>query len=138
MSAAQREKGKRGEREVAALIRDMLGYEVRRRVRQHDGDSDLVGVPGWSIEVKRRACGTRGEIFTWYRQALDQAKRTGEWPALFYRLNRGRWWVVWPLSVVLTDGAALWDREDLIAETTPEGWAAIANEYREGWKQGVG
>ena len=54
MGRAQREKGKRGEREVAALIRDLLGYEVRRRVRQHDGDSDLVGVPGWSIEVKRR------------------------------------------------------------------------------------
>lgn len=134
MGKSQREKGKRGEREVAALIRDMLGYEVRRRVRQHEGDSDLVGVPGWSIEVKRHSTATRGMIRRWYRQALDQAKQTGEWPALFYRINHGQWWVVWPLSVVLTDGAALWDRDDMIAETTPEGWSAIANEYREGWK----
>ncbi len=52
MSAAQREKGKRGEREVAGIIKTLLGVDVRRRVRQHEGDSDLEGIDGWVIEVK--------------------------------------------------------------------------------------
>jgi hypothetical protein len=46
MSAMQRNKGKTGEREVAAIVRELTGWDVRRRVRQHDGDSDLEGVPG--------------------------------------------------------------------------------------------
>lgn len=41
------------ERELARLLADLTGHDVRRRVRQHDGDDDLVGVPGWSIEAKR-------------------------------------------------------------------------------------
>jgi len=40
MSAFSRNKGKRGEREVAGLIRELLGVDASRRVRQHDGDSD--------------------------------------------------------------------------------------------------
>lgn len=34
-----REKGKRGEREVAALISDLLGVNASRRVRQHEEDA---------------------------------------------------------------------------------------------------
>lgn len=48
MSAMQRNKGKAGERELTGLLRDLTGWDVQRRVRQHDGDSDLVGVPGWA------------------------------------------------------------------------------------------
>ena len=50
-----RTKGAAGERELAAALRELTGWDIRRRVRQHDGDSDLEGVPGWSIEVKRLA-----------------------------------------------------------------------------------
>ena len=42
MGAMSRNKGKTGEREAAALLSDLLGLDIRRRVRQHDGDSDLV------------------------------------------------------------------------------------------------
>ncbi len=46
MSAMQRNKGKGGEREAAELVRDLTGWDARRRVRQHPGDSDIEGVPG--------------------------------------------------------------------------------------------
>jgi hypothetical protein len=73
MGAMSRTKGKAGEREIAALIRDLTGWDVRRRVRQHDGDSDLMGVPGWSIEVKRHARATRADLASWWQQTVDQA-----------------------------------------------------------------
>ena len=53
MSAVQRIKGVAGEREAADLAGDLTSWNVRRRVRQHDGDSDLTGGPGWAVEVKR-------------------------------------------------------------------------------------
>ncbi len=71
MSAFQRNKGARGEREVAAIISDLLGYKVSRRCRQHDGDSDLEGVPGWSLEVKNQAHVSRALLKAWWQQAVD-------------------------------------------------------------------
>jgi len=53
MAGLSRNKGKAGEREIARILTELTGHEVRSRVRQHDGDDDLVGVPGWSIEAKR-------------------------------------------------------------------------------------
>lgn len=128
MSGMSRTKGKAGEREIAALIRDCTGWDVRRRVRQHDGDSDLEGVPGWSVEVKRHAKATRGDIADWWGQAVAQA---GGWqtPVLFYRPNRGEWRAVWPLSVVLVQQEAHYWRElAWTAETSVEAWAAVARE----------
>ena len=55
VSAMSRNKGLSGEREVAGLLRDLLGYDVRRRVRQHGGDADLEGVPLWSL-ARPAAC----------------------------------------------------------------------------------
>lgn len=51
MGQMQRRKGQVGEREAAALIREHTGWEVTRRVRNAAGDSDLLGVPGWSVEI---------------------------------------------------------------------------------------
>ena len=44
MAGLSRNKGKAGERELARLLAELTGHDVRRRVRQHDGDDDLVGV----------------------------------------------------------------------------------------------
>lgn len=65
MSRMQRNKGKDGEREAAALLAGITGLDIRRRVRQHDGDTDLEGLPGWSLEIKRYAAAPRGEIARW-------------------------------------------------------------------------
>ena len=100
MSASQRNKGKAGERELAAAIRDATGWDVRRRVRQHDGDSDLEGVPGWSVESKRHKAAQRGDIRAWWAQTVEQAERTGSIPVLFFRADRDEWRAVWPVSSV--------------------------------------
>ncbi len=60
MSAMQRKKA--GEREAAELVRELTGWDVRRRVRQHAGDSNLQGVPGWAVEVKRHRTAQAGEV----------------------------------------------------------------------------
>lgn len=96
MSAASRNKGKVGERELAALLTEITGFHVRRRVRQHDGDSDLEGVPGWSIECKRYASATPAVIEGWWHQTVTQARQSKTLPVLFYRVDRGPWLAVWP------------------------------------------
>jgi hypothetical protein len=128
MTAMQRRKGASGEREVSALIRDLTGWDVRRRVRQHDGDSDLEGAPGWSVEVKRHASATRGDIRQWWLQAAKQAQETRSTPVLLYRTNRDEWRAVWPLFALLDIPAAGWLDYTLTVEGTVEAWAAVARE----------
>jgi hypothetical protein len=74
MSAMQRHKGAAGKGESAALIGDRAGWDARRRVRQHDGDSDLLGVPGWTIEMKRHARQLRTDIAAWWRQGAASTR----------------------------------------------------------------
>lgn len=126
MGAMSREKGKRGEREVAAIISELLGLSASRRVRQHEGDSDILGVPGWSIEVKRLTAPTSYDLNVAWAQACEQAAADKAIPALFYRANYRPWRVRWPLAVVL---GADWSDDPLYAvESTPEAWAAAVRE----------
>ena len=59
MSSQSRDKGKRGEREWAAWLRDWLDCGNARRGQQHQGGAespDVVGgINGTHVEVKRRA-----------------------------------------------------------------------------------
>lgn len=94
MGKASREKGKRGEREVASFLRS-YGYEARRGVQYHGGtDSpDVVGLPGIHIEVKRT------ERFDLYG-ALSQSKADAgnDKPVVIHRKNNCEWVVVQPLE----------------------------------------
>lgn len=129
MGLMSRAKGKTGEREVAALLRDLLGLDIRRRVRQHDGDWDLEGVPGWTLEVKRRATARRGEIASWWQQAVEQAQDAGQLPVLLYRADRDGWRAVWPLSVHLTmQRADMWTAYAWTVEGSLDAWAAVVRE----------
>jgi hypothetical protein len=127
MGATSRTKGNAGEREIAALIRDLTGCDVCRRVRQHDGDSDLMGVPGWSIEVKRHARALRGDIALWWRQAVEQA-RADERPVLFFRQNRDDWRAVWSLGAHL---GGEWSLYAMTVEGGAQAWAAAARDGAE-------
>lgn len=93
-----REKGKRGEREVAAILR-RNGYEGRRGVQYHGGtDSpDVVGLPGIHIEVKRVE---RLDLYG----ALSQAKGDAgnHMPVVFHRKNNCEWVVIQPIDDWLT------------------------------------
>lgn len=92
MGRMSREKGKRGEREWAAVCREH-GYDARRTA-QHCGKSgdaaDVIGLPGIHMEVKRV------EHLDLYG-ALDQAKRDarpGKIPIVAHRRNDCRWVVI--------------------------------------------
>lgn len=122
-----RNKGKRGEREVAKLISDLLGFEVKRN---HGGTScdDLEGVPGWSIEVKN--C-SKDERRLWWAQTVLQARRADKTPVLIYRLPRKGWRAVWPVfTVALLTGEQQdwWYDYEWTAETSVEAWAAVVRE----------
>ena len=127
MSMMQRTKGKDGEREVAALIRDLTGWDVQRRVRQHEGDSDLIGVPGWSIEVKRRKSVLPADLIKWWTQSVSQSSNSI--PLLIYRADRRDWRAVWPVSLGLTQQRAeYWEGYEWTVEGTVQAWAAVARE----------
>ena len=89
MSASQRNKGARGERELFGILSDLLGTCVRRNVDQaRNGGADGMEVPGWAIECKRVESGFQS---AWWSQAIDQAQRAGRRPALAYRASRQPW-----------------------------------------------
>lgn len=54
MGKAQRDKGKRGERATAKEIAETFGVDAHRGWQARDGADapDVVGLPGWWIEVK--------------------------------------------------------------------------------------
>ncbi len=88
MSRFQRDKGARGERELARILSDKLGEEVVRNLMQtREGGHDLNGVP-FALEVKRQETLA---IDTWWEQATRQAEQAGLPPALAYRPSRRPW-----------------------------------------------
>lgn len=97
MSKMQRTKGQAGEREAAALLSTITGQEIKRKVRQHDGDSDL-DLCGWAVEIKRAAEAPPHLISTWWRQAVAQAERAKLPALLMYRADRRCWRAVWAPS----------------------------------------
>ena len=92
-----RTKGAGAERELAGLLSKLTGYPITRKVRNHRADSDLDGLPGYSIECKRHASAPRSTVARWWEQACTQAK-DGSKPILFYREDRGPWLAVWSVN----------------------------------------
>ena len=92
---AARNKGAAAERELAALIRDTWGYEVHRgKVFYHE--SDLVGLDGIHVEVKRQE---RLNIYEAVRQAISEAGKSKDGlPAVFHRRDREGWLVTMRLE----------------------------------------
>lgn len=89
-----REKGKRGEREVAGILREH-GYPEARRGVQYSGRTgaaDVIGLPGWHIEVKRVE---HFDLMSAAAQAERDA-RDGERWVIFHRPSRKPWIAVLP------------------------------------------
>lgn len=89
-----RNKGKRGELELANLLKS-YGYETRRGVQYSgiNGDADVVGLPGIHIECKRVE---KLNIETAMEQSTRDA-RFGEIPTVMHRRDRKQWLVTMPL-----------------------------------------
>lgn len=102
MGKSQREKGKRGERELSNLLKD-YGYDCRRGQQYcgTNGDADVVGLPGIHIECKRVE---RLNLYDAIQQAVNdtQAEQTALgreiYPSVFHRRNRGSWLVTMRLE----------------------------------------
>lgn len=92
MGKRSKNKGKVGEREAAALLRE-FGFEARRG-QQFSGGNDspdiIHDLSGFHIEVKR--CEKSG-MYDWLAQATADAK-PGEKPIVLHRKNNKDWLVV--------------------------------------------
>lgn len=88
MGKASREKGKRGEREFAALCRKH-GFSARRGQQYSgEGGEDVVGLPGVHVEVKRVE---RLNL----EEAMEQSVRDshGAVPIVAHRRNGKKWMI---------------------------------------------
>lgn len=90
-----RQKGARGERELAKVFREH-GYEARRGQQYCgiSGDADVIGLPGIHVECKRVE---HLNILDAVSQAVRDAN-TGEIPAVFHRRDRSEWLVTMRLE----------------------------------------
>jgi len=94
--ANSKSKGKRGELEVASMLR-ADGYNCRRGQQYSgaNGDADVVGLPGIHIEVKRRE---KLNIYDAINQAKRDATKSGTHPTVFHRKNDCEWLVTMPYT----------------------------------------
>ena len=112
MSRSERDKGARGEREVAELFR-AHGFDAERT--PNSGGlmirGDLAGSVPAHLEVKRQEV---LRLPTWMRQAEADAPE-GVVPVVCYRQNSGRWYATLPLADLAAlirksaDSQAEWD-----------------------------
>lgn len=88
MSRSERDKGRNGEREVAAMY-ERLGFAVRGL--EATGDHLIVVSPRLGLvmhsEVKRQET---ARPWAWWEQASSEAP-AGTFPVVHFRRNRSRW-----------------------------------------------
>lgn len=88
MGGMSRRKGAMNERALANYLKVTTGLDVRRRCRQHPGDSDLIGLGDWVIECKVQKV---LRLDAWWAQACEQTD--DGWPVLFWRKHgSSQWW----------------------------------------------
>lgn len=100
MGKLSRNKGKRGEAEVAHILQ-AAGYADAKRTAQRcgrDGTADVIGLPGFHIEVKR--CETT-RIHDWLDQARRDSRETGARPIVVHRRSGEPWLATISLSDLL-------------------------------------
>ena len=102
-----REKGKRGERELAGVLRQH-GYETHRGAQYKGGPQspDVEGLPHIHIECKRVE---RLDIYAAIDQSRRDAQGSGDLPAVFHRKNNCDWLV----TMRLEDWMRLYKGEEL-------------------------
>ena len=91
-----RDKGARGERELAAILREQLGVDAWRTPMSGAAflPGDIAGVPGWHIEAKR--C-ERWDLHAWIAQ-VERGYELGDKPLVIFRSNREPWRVCLALA----------------------------------------
>lgn len=102
-----REKGKRGERELAKTLRS-YGFNTKRGQQYcgANGDADVIGLPGVHIECKRVE---RLNLYDAMTQSKTDA-REGEMPVVMHRKNHCDWLV----TLSLDDFMKIYKETDLL------------------------
>lgn len=112
MSRAERDKGRKGEREVANIY-EALGFEVRGL--EASGDHLIVCSPASGIvlhsEVKRQET---ARPWAWFAQAAAEAP-PGAIPAVHFRRNKSPWLALLPAVQLATILARLRSLEEQLA-----------------------
>lgn len=95
MGRANRRKGIRAELDVCRICNTLIpGVTAKRHLAQwrEKSEQDVVGVPGWMIQVKLVKSLSRP---AWWAKVDAAAREQGLSPALFVRQPRGSWrvWV---------------------------------------------
>lgn len=105
MGKKSKDKGARGERELANILKD-YGYETRRGQQfcGANGDADVVGLPGIHIECKRVE---RLNIYEAMEQAISDSNAKDlpysyNIPTVFHRKNGHEWLVTMRLEDWIT------------------------------------
>lgn len=83
----KRNKGAAGERELAGILKDHLGFEVKRNLGQARDGADDITIQKFRIEVKRQE---RLQVDKWSEQ-VESCSKQGEVPVLMYRRNGQPW-----------------------------------------------
>ena len=83
----KRNKGAAGERELAGILKDHLGFEVKRNLGQARDGADDITIQKFRIEVKRQE---RLQVDKWSEQ-VESCSKSGEIPILAYRRNGQPW-----------------------------------------------
>ena len=109
-----RNKGQRGEREVAKILSEELGFPIKRILDQTREGGHDISIPGYAVEVKFYKRLEDISLPAAIRQARRSASDSGidNW-AVVYRSNHSPWRVV--LSTDL-QGLATLSREEMKTE----------------------
>ena len=103
-----RNKGKRGELEMAAFLRER-GFDDARRGQQFKGgpgSPDVVGVPGLHLECKRVEA---LQLYPALAQACRDAGDAGSIPVVLHRRSREEWVAI----LRADDFLSIWQRAQL-------------------------
>jgi Holliday junction resolvase len=123
-----RNKGAAFEREIASLIRENLGIEVKRDLEQYRAadHGDLLGLP-FTIECKRYAMAKGGVHHPdWWEQVVKahEANPASLAPVLIYKYDRAAIRVVVPLSFINKE----YEGRSETATLTPDCWFMLVRE----------
>jgi Holliday junction resolvase len=104
MTNPAKNKGDRAEREIAAILSDQLGIDIRRKLGagRQDDEGDLHGLPECTVEVKNYR-----DIAAAVRDGLDDLQREQRnactpFGAAFIRRPGGRWFVAMSVEQFVT------------------------------------
>lgn len=102
-----REKGKRGERELAAKLRELGFGDARRGVQYSgaDGSADIEGLDGIHIECKLR---DRLNLEMAYDQSRRDADRRGDIPTVMHRKTNDPYKTGWLVTLSLEHFASIY------------------------------